>query len=102
MSFLGKLARIGAKEIKCTIELKISSFQVDVQAPLVLKIRWKRGPETKSSETFEVNKDRNTYELNFFFSRQSGFYEDGKGGYQRKTCLIELLYTSVGVEKVAG
>ena len=93
MSFFG---RVFAKEVKCIIELKISSFQVDVQTPLVLKIRFTRGPQQNVSETFEVNKDRNTYELNFFFSRESHFHQDGKGGYQRKMCKIELLYTSVG------
>ena len=94
--------RMGAEKVTCTIELKISSFEVDVEQPLVLKLRWTRGPQQDVSETFEVNRDRNTYELNFFFSRQSTFYKDGKGGYQRKDCSIDLIYTSVGREEVAG
>ena len=49
-----------------------------------------------------MNRERNTYELNFFFSRESTFYNDKKGGYQRKNCNIDLIYTSVGREEVAG
>lgn len=93
---------MGAEKALCTIKLKVSSFQVDVEQPLVLKLRWTRGPQQDVSETFEVNRDRNTYELNFCFQRQSTFYKDGKGGYQRKDCNIELIYTSVGHEEVTG
>ena len=61
--------RMGAEKVLCTIDLKISSFQVDVEQPLILKLRWTRGPQQDISETFEVNRQRNTYELNFSFSR---------------------------------
>ena len=36
--------RIGAEKVMCNIELKITSVAVNVHQPLILKIRWTRGP----------------------------------------------------------
>ena len=31
--------------VQCNIELKITSFQVEVDQPLILRLRWTRGPQ---------------------------------------------------------
>lgn len=54
------------------------------------------------TQAFEVNQNANTYELNQVFKRTSNFYKDGNNNYQRKECVIELLYSSVGREEVTG
>jgi hypothetical protein len=56
-------------KLTAMVDLRITSIVVDVQQPLILKLSWKRGPQTDVSETFEVTKHANTYELNFAFSR---------------------------------
>ena len=95
-------SRMTSEKVNCSISMKISGVQVTVNQPLILKLRWKRGPQTDTTETFEVSQDANTYQLNFRFERTSNFYRDGKGGYQRKTCNLELIYTSVDSEEQTG
>ncbi len=73
-----------------------------MQQPLILKLRWTRGPQQDVTEAFEVNSDANTYELNYSFKRTSNFYRDGANSYQRKECKLELLYSSVGREESTG
>ena len=73
-----------------------------MQQPLILKVRWKRGPQEDTSDTFEVNQTKSAYDLNFTFARTSTFYRDSKGGYQPKLCNIELVYSSVGREELTG
>ena len=66
--------RMKAEKVSCDIELVITSVVIDVQQPLILKLKWVRGPQTDVSQTFEVNQHKNTYELNFKFHRVSNFY----------------------------
>ena len=72
--------RMGAQKVLCNIDLLISSIEVNVDQPLILKLKWTRGPQQDVSETFEVSPSTNTYELNFRFSRTSNFYKD-KGNF---------------------
>lgn len=73
--------RMGAEKVSCNIELRITSITVHVQQPLILKLRWTRGPQQDTSQTFEVNQNRNVYELNQMFVRTSTFYREKGGGY---------------------
>ena len=93
--------RMVAEKVHCNIEFKITSIVLNVHQPLILKLRWKRGPQTDVSPTFEVNSDANTYELNFNFERASTFYYCNNE-FQRKECMIELIYSSVGHEAATG
>ena len=94
--------RMGAEKATCNIELKIASVQLEVQQPLIVKIRWTRGPQMDTSEEFEVSQMKSSYDLNFAFTRTSTFYHDGKGGYQPKLCNLEVVYSSVGKEELTG
>jgi len=93
--------RIVSDKVMCSVEFKITSITVNVDQPLILKLRWKRGPQADVSEPFEVNHNCNTYALNFTFMRTSNFYKT-KTGYQSKVCNIELIYSSVGKEELTG
>ena len=37
--------RMGTEKALCNIELRISSISVNVYQPLILKLRWTRGPQ---------------------------------------------------------
>ena len=37
--------RLGTEKVTCNIELRISSIVVNVHQPLILKLRWTRGPQ---------------------------------------------------------
>jgi len=86
------------QEVKCNIDLKITSLTLEVDQPLILRLRWTRGPQQDVSETFEVSRAANTYELNFNFARGSSFYRDSKNVFERKESKIELIASSVGHE----
>ena len=73
-----------------------------MQQPLILKLKWKRGPQEDVTEAFEVSQQANTYELDYSFKRTSNFYRDGNLDYQRKECNLELFYSSVGREESTG
>lgn len=93
--------RMAAEKVKCDIELKITSIVVDVHSPLILKLKWVRGPQVDISKTFEVNQHSNTYELDYTFHRSSSFYRR-HSEWQRKECLIQLMYSTVGSEEETG
>ena len=95
-------SRIVQDKLICKVELRITSIVLNVQQPLILKINWKRGPQTDSSQSFEVNKHANTYELNLQFERESHFYRDKHGAIQRKECEILLMFTSMGKDEQTG
>lgn len=56
--------RMGADKVLCNIELRISSITVNVYQPLILKLRWTRGPQQDTSDSFEVSQSRNVYDFN--------------------------------------
>ena len=71
--------RMVSDKLNAMVDLKITSIVLDVEQPMILKLCWKRGPQTDVTPSFEVTKHANTYEVNFQFSRQSHFYRDKHG-----------------------
>ena len=41
--------RMAADKVTCDIKLKITSIVVDVHSPLILKLKWVRGPQVDIS-----------------------------------------------------
>jgi hypothetical protein len=52
-------------KLNAIVDLKITSIVLDVEQPMILKLSWKRGPQTDVTQSFEVTKHANTYELNY-------------------------------------
>lgn len=94
--------RMGASKALCNIELRITSITLNVFQPLILKLRWTRGPQTDTCDNFEVNQARNVYDLNQTFNRTSNFYREKDGSWQRKECKLSLIYSSLGKEEQTG
>lgn len=57
--------RMVSDKLNAIVDLKITSIVLDVEQPMILKLSWKRGPQTDVTQSFEVTKHANTYELNY-------------------------------------
>ena len=88
------LNRIGADKVTCVIEMELTNLRVICSDPMTMFIAWTRGPQRDESSKFDVSPDQTDYKLKDSFKRESHFYREKDGSFQKKTCGIDLVFLS--------
>ena len=88
------LNRIGADKVTCVIEMELTNLKVACSDEMSMVIAWTRGPQRDETSKFEINPDQIDYQLKESFKRESHFYREKDGSYQKKTCNIDLVFLS--------
>ena len=88
------LNRIAAEKVTCAIEMELSNLKIRCSDPMTMVVAWTRGPQRDESAKFDVTPDQVDYTLKDCFKRESHFYREKDGSFQKKSCSIDLVFLS--------
>ena len=86
------IKRIGKKQQKFQVQLTIVKIGCEVEEDLVVKVIWKRGPQSDETEEYDLNQYEPDVEADYNFTRISTFYTGDAGKtYNKKGCDFQIM-----------
>jgi hypothetical protein len=95
-------SRLGQDKATCPVKLTIHKIEADVVQPMSCVLIFKRGPQTDSTQRFELGPFSREVDIEATFTRESTFFREKNGGWAKKECIIQLAYFQFEKQFIGG
>lgn len=83
-------SRIGQSKTPMAISLQFLEVSSETETTDEFNICWRRGPQEDETAKYQFEPGQKILKMTDKFDRISGFYQNKKGEFQRKTCAFRL------------
>ena len=83
-------SRIGQTKTAMAISLQFLEVRTEEDITDEFNVCWRRGPQEDETAKYQFEPGTKVLKMSEKFDRMSGFYQNKKGEFQRKTCAFRL------------